>query len=185
MYCRKTANGISLAYSVPMRGYPQAGATLSTAYENEDYNGDGKPDGRVYLYFTYNIPIRAESSLLSDEPGQTEGKAEDLFMPETKTAAVLYQYDLCGSVTEHLYYKNDSGYLMAISSNSAYLDDIDVTCKEGKIKWDDDFLSSKGSYTLTVPDSTREVNIKLTVPKDRSANGKWTELYRKLHSETE
>ena len=58
---------------------------------------------------------------------------------------------------------------MAISSNSAYLDDIDVTCKEGKIKWDDDFLSSKGSYTLTVPDSTREVNIKLTVPKDRSA----------------
>ena len=34
-----------------MKGYPQAGATLSTAYENEDYNGDGKPDGRVYRVF--------------------------------------------------------------------------------------------------------------------------------------
>ena len=49
---QEDSEGISLAYSVPMKGYPQAGATLSTAYENEDYNGDGKPDGRVYLYFT-------------------------------------------------------------------------------------------------------------------------------------
>ena len=150
-----------------MKGYPQAGATLSTAYENEDYNGDGKPDGRVYLYFTYNIPPGG-IYFLSDEPGQTEGKAEDLFVPEKKQQQYCIS-TICADSDGTLYYKNDSGYLMAISSNSAYLDDIDVTCKEGKIKWDDDFLSSKGSYTLTVPDSTREVNIKLTVPKDRSA----------------
>lgn len=164
---QEDSEGISLAYSVPMKGYPQAGATLSTAYENEDYNGDGKPDGRVYLYFTYNIPPGG-IYFLSDEPGQTEGKAEDLFVPEKKQQQYCIS-TICADSDGTLYYKNDSGYLMAISSNSAYLDDIDVTCKEGKIKWDDDFLSSKGSYTLTVPDSTREVNIKLTVPKDRSA----------------
>lgn len=160
-------NGINLAYSVPVKGYPQAGATLSTAYENEDYNGDGKPDGRVYLYFTYNV-YPGGISFLSDEPGQTEGKAEDLFVPETKKQQYCIS-TICADSDGTLYYKNDSGYLMAVSSNSAYLDDIDVTCREGKIKWDDDFDSSRGNYTLTVPDGTREVSVRLTVPKDRTA----------------
>lgn len=85
---QETANGISLAYSVPMRGYPQAGATLSTAYEDQDFNGDGKPDGRVYLYFTYNT-YPGGISVLTDEPGQTSGKAEDLFTPETKSSSIV------------------------------------------------------------------------------------------------
>lgn len=50
----ETASGISLAYNVSIPGYPQAAPLLSTAYENQDYNGDGQADGRVYLYFTYN-----------------------------------------------------------------------------------------------------------------------------------
>ena len=90
------------------------------------------------MYFTYNVYLREESSFLSDEPGQTEGKAEDLFVPEKKQQQYCIS-TICADSDGTLYYKNDSGYLMAISSNSAYLDDIDVTCKEGKIKWDDDF----------------------------------------------
>ena len=166
-----SANGITLAYSVPIRGYPQAGATLSTAYENEDYNGDGKPDGRVYIYFTYNV-YPGGISFFSDEPGQTEGKAEDLFIPEKKQQQYCIS-TICADSDGTLYYKNDSGYLMAISSNSAYVDDIDVTCSEGKIKWDDDFSSSKGQYTLTVPDGTKEVSVRLTIPAGRnvSVNG--------------
>ncbi len=50
----ESASGISLAYKVSIPGYPQAAPILSTAYENQDFNGDGKADGRVYLYFTYN-----------------------------------------------------------------------------------------------------------------------------------
>ena len=41
-------------YSLPIKGYPQAAALLSTAYEGIDFNNDGKADGRVYIYFTYN-----------------------------------------------------------------------------------------------------------------------------------
>ena len=34
---------------LPIKGYPQASALLSTAYEDEDFNGDGEADGRVYI----------------------------------------------------------------------------------------------------------------------------------------
>ena len=37
----ETASGISLAYNVSIPGYPQAAPLLSTAYENQDFNGDG------------------------------------------------------------------------------------------------------------------------------------------------
>ena len=161
------ANGLYRAYSVPIRGYPQAGATLSTAYENEDYNGDGKPDGRVYVYFTYNV-YPGGISFISDEPGQTEGKAEDLYIPDKKQQQYCIS-TICADSDGTLYYKNDSGYLMAISSNSAYLDDVDITCQEGKVKWDDDFSSSTGSYTLTMPNGTKAAFVKLTIPSGRTA----------------
>ena len=164
---QETANGISLAYSVPMRGYPQAGATLSTAYEDQDFNGDGKPDGRVYLYFTYNT-YPGGISVLTDEPGQTSGKAEDLFTPETKKQQYCIS-TICVDQEGTLYYKNDSGYLMAVTSNSAYLKDVDIKASTGKIKWDDDFQSSKGRYTLTVPGGTKEVSLTLTLPEGRTA----------------
>ena len=51
---KESASGLSLAYKVSIPGYPQAAPILSTAYENQDFDGDGKADGRVYLYFTYN-----------------------------------------------------------------------------------------------------------------------------------
>lgn len=58
---KESASGLSLAYKVSIPGYPQAAPILSTAYENQDFDGDGKADGRVYLYFTYNA-YQAEST---------------------------------------------------------------------------------------------------------------------------
>ena len=55
---KESASGLSLAYKVSIPGYPQAAPILSTAYENQDFDGDGKADGRVYLYFTYNAISR-------------------------------------------------------------------------------------------------------------------------------
>ena len=50
---KESASGLSLAYKVSIPGYPQAAPILSTAYENQDFDGDGKADGRVYLYVKY------------------------------------------------------------------------------------------------------------------------------------
>ena len=48
------AENMTKMRELPIKGYPQASALLSTAYEDEDFNGDGEADGRVYIYFTYN-----------------------------------------------------------------------------------------------------------------------------------
>ena len=77
---KESASGLSLAYKVSIPGYPQAAPILSTAYENQDFDGDGKADGRVYLYFTYNA-YPGGIYMLTDTPGQTSGKAEELFRP--------------------------------------------------------------------------------------------------------
>ena len=74
---------------------------------------------------------------------------------------------------------------MAISSNSAYLDDVDITCQEGKVKWDDDFSSSTGSYTLTMPNGTKAAFVKLTIPSGRTATVKRAAIYRHYHSALE
>lgn len=83
-------DALSLAYSVPVAGYPQAAPLLSTAYEKEDYNKDGKADGRVYVYFTANA-YPGGIYMLEDSPGQTEGKAEEFSrrtQPSSNTASV-------------------------------------------------------------------------------------------------
>ena len=67
---KESASGLSLAYKVSIPGYPQAAPILSTAYENQDFDGDGKADGRVYLYFTYNA-YPGGIYMLTDTPGQT------------------------------------------------------------------------------------------------------------------
>ena len=51
---QESDSALSLAYSIPIAGYPQAAPLLSTAYEGVDYNKDGKADGRVCVYFTAN-----------------------------------------------------------------------------------------------------------------------------------
>ena len=107
---------MSIAYRVPTKGYPQASGLLTTAYEND---ADGT--GGVYVYFTENFgpgTIR----LLYDRKGQTSpalttvesGKqtAYALFSPSGGHA----QYCICSLIADSegtIYFKNDSGHLMA------------------------------------------------------------------------
>ena len=103
-----------------------------------------------------------------DEPGKTSGEAKDLFVPDDKQQQYCIS-TICVDSDGTLYYKNDSGYLMAVASNSAYLEDVDITASTGKIRWDDDFKPSKGRYTLSIPSGTKEVTVKLTIPEGRTA----------------
>lgn len=159
---KESSAGITLAYEVPISGYPQAAPLLSTAYENQDFNGDGKADGRVYLYFTYNA-MPGGLYMLADEPGQTSGTAQELFRP----SGAQQQYcisTICADRDGTLYYKNDSNYLMAIETNGAYLDSVEATADNGKVNWNRAFQRSVTEYTVRVAEESRKVTLNFGAP---------------------
>ena len=105
---------MSIAYRVPTKGYPQASGLLTTAYENDE-------NGGVYVYFAENT-IPGTIRLLYDRKGQTSpalttmesGKkvAYALFSPSSGHA----EHCICSLIADAegtIYFKNDSGHLMA------------------------------------------------------------------------
>lgn len=67
--------------------------------------------------------IQAGIYMLTDTPGQTSGKAEELFRPVSKQQEYCIS-PLCVDKDGTIYYKNDSCYLMALETNGAYLDSV-------------------------------------------------------------
>ena len=105
---------MSIAYRVPTKGYPQASGLLTTAYEND-------ANGGVYVYFAENTSP-GTIRLLYDRKGQTDaalttmesGKkvAYALFSPSSGHA----EHCICSLIADAegtIYFKNDSGHLMA------------------------------------------------------------------------
>lgn len=159
---KESASGLSLAYKVSIPGYPQAAPILSTAYENQDFDGDGKADGRVYLYFTYNA-YPGGIYMLTDTPGQTSGKAEELFCPVSKQQEYCIS-PLCVDKDGTIYYKNDSCYLMALETNGAYLDSVTARPDTGSVNWDKRFQASETEYTLRVAENAKNVTLSFKAP---------------------
>lgn len=162
----ESADGISLAYNVPVSGYPQAAALLSTAYEHVDYNGDGAADGRVYLYFTFNA-FPGGIYYFTDQPGQTSGEAELLFIPDSDQQQYCIS-PICVDSDGTLYYKNDSCYIMAVEANNAYLNGITVEASAGTVSWDNDFSKSRSSYELLLDTAATGASVTLDIPEERS-----------------
>ena len=108
------------AYVYAIVGYPQTSAMVSTAYSAED--------GSVYIYLPYNY-TPGGVSVLKDKPGQTapvtttgSGYSE-VFTP----ASPLAQYCICSTIADQygtIYYKNDSCYMMAITSK---IESLEIT----------------------------------------------------------
>ena len=108
------------AYVYAIVGYPQTSAMVSTAYAAED--------GYVYIYLPYNY-TPGGISVLKDRPGQTapltttgSGYSE-VFTP----VSPLAQYCICSTIADQygtLYYKNDSCYMMAITSK---IESLEIT----------------------------------------------------------
>ncbi len=161
----------SVMYTIAIPGYPQAAALASTAYVDEDFNGDNEPDGRVYLYFTYNAPPGG-IYYCYDTAEQTEYNEDQsglLFTPPTE----MQQYCISTICTDNegtLYYKNDSCYLMAVEKNPAYLNGITVTgTKQEAVSWDRNFVSTVTDYTLKVPATMETANITLDMNEGMTA----------------
>ena len=115
-------SNMSVAYHAETQGYPQTSGLLTTAYEGKD------SDGYVYVYFFDNY-TPGKLRVLRDNVGQTSlvystnayvekttyTTAYELFTPVDPQA----QYALCSPIVDEngtLYFKNDSGYLMAYGS---------------------------------------------------------------------
>ncbi len=98
------ADTLEVVASVAMQGYPQCSMLLSTAYEQSD--------GKIYLYSTYNNNPGGITAIEVDQDAQTM-IAREIYTPSHP------QYCITSIVCDSrgtLYYKNDSGYIMAVSS---------------------------------------------------------------------
>ena len=108
------------AYVYAIVGYPQTSAMVSTAYSAED--------GSVYIYLPYNY-TPGGVSVLKDKPGQTASVTttgsgySEVFTP----VGPLAQYCICSTIADQygtIYYKNDSCYMMAITSK---IESLEIT----------------------------------------------------------
>lgn len=125
-------NRRAIAYSVATAGYPQTSGLITTAYEKET--------GYVYVYFIDNQTPGA-LRVLRDRPGQTapnytvqEGERE-LAYPIFTPTGQLAQYAICSPLVDDygtLYFKNDSGMLMAVGST---ITSLDVTVAPAKTQY--------------------------------------------------
>lgn len=118
----------SIAYICPTKGYPQTSGLLTTAYENT---------GLVYIYFFENMSP-GSLRIIRDCPGQTQllsiydgsptDQAEILFTPR----GAQRQYVLCSPIVDAygtIYFKNDSGFMMAIGSGIVSLEVVQQPTK--------------------------------------------------------
>lgn len=160
----------SLMYDLPIAGYPQAAALLSTANENVDYDGDGKADGRIYIYFTYNAkPGGIYYTYDTPDGKKAADEQRELFIPESEDQNYCIS-TICADRDGTLYYKNDSCKLFAVEANKAYIKDIAVKDDGGQNAiWNKGFDTRISTYTVKVSAEAKSAEITLDLPKDIKA----------------
>lgn len=125
------------AYTYALIGYPQTSAMVTTAYADED--------GYVYIYLPYNY-TPGGVSVLKDKKGQTapltttDSGYSEVFTP----VGSLAQYCICSTIADEygtIYYKNDSCYMMAITSK---IESIEVTEQPTSVIEKDGTITAEG-----------------------------------------
>lgn len=95
-------------YDCKMLGYPQSTALVCNKYDN-----------KVYVYMTYNEKPGG-ITVFEDGENQTAPKKTELFKPSGNMSQYCISSVAAGQ-DGTLYYKNDSGYVFALSQNSSLL----------------------------------------------------------------
>ena len=163
---------MSIAYSVPTQGYPQTSGLLTTAY-----------DSHVYVYFFDNY-TPGTLRVLRDAPNQTSADytTQELYKGYSYQAPYAIftpygdqaQYAICSPITDSdgtLYFKNDSGYLMAFGRS---IEKIEVTKKPDKTQYKagDTFDKTGMVVTATLTDgSTRDVTDMVSASSEPLTDG--------------
>ena len=139
------ADTLQQHYVVALKAYPQGSVLVSDAYLQET--------GKLYCYSTYNGQPGG-LSLIKVDP--TVNTAEGAELVELYDAKGYEQYcitsPICGK-DGTIYYKNDSGYILAVGTNTAYLSSL--TADTGKLTGE--FKSSSTELEWVVPVGTEQV----------------------------
>ena len=154
------------AYAYGIIGYPQTSAMVTTAYAGED--------GYVYIYLPYNY-TPGGISVLKDRPGQTapltttNSGYSEVFTP----AAPLAQYCICSTIADQygtLYYKNDSCYMMAITSK---IESLEITQYPTITENEDGSITVDGLKAVTKLKNgeERDVSKYVSVTKNEQTGG--------------
>ena len=154
------------AYAYGIIGYPQTSAMVTTAYAGED--------GYVYIYLPYNY-TPGGISVLKDRPGQTapltttNSGYSEVFTP----VAPLAQYCICSTIADQygtLYYKNDSCYMMAITSK---IESLEITQYPTITENEDGTLTVDGLKAVTKlrNGEERDVSKYVSVTKNEQTGG--------------
>ncbi len=145
------ADTLEMLYAVEMLGYPQASTLLSTAYL--------ATEGKLYFYNTYNGKPGGLTLIKIDPTKNDETGYEKV---EIYDAAGYEQFciasPICGP-DGTIYYKNDSGYVLAVGSNQAYM--TGITADTGAQKGE--FKVSESEIEWVVPIGTTAVNLTPTI----------------------
>lgn len=167
--------GWKIAYSVPTQGYPQTSGLLTTAYEQSN--------GYVYVYFFDNY-TPGTMRVLRDRQGQTAADyltvengysaAYAIFSPSGNQA----EYAICSPIVDSdgtIYFKNDSGYLMAFGSS---VEKLEVTSQPTKTTYAAGETFDKTGLVVTATlanGRTRDVTAMMSAPEEALTDG-MTEL---------
>ena len=154
------------AYAYGIIGYPQTSAMVTTAYAGED--------GYVYIYLPYNY-TPGGISVLKDRPGQTapltttDSGYSEVFTP----VSPLAQYCICSTIADQygtLYYKNDSCYMMAITSK---IESLEITQYPTITENEDGTLTVDGLKAVTKlrNGEERDVSKYVSVTKNEQTGG--------------
>ena len=162
VYDLNSDGSMTLAYTYAIMGYPQTSAMVTTAYAAED--------GYVYIYLPYNH-TPGGVSVLKDRKGQTEPLTttdagySEVFTP----VSPLAQYCICSTIADEygtIYYKNDSCYVMAITSKieSLEIEELPTAYTENE----DGIYTAEGlkAVTMLANGLERDVTDYVTVAKD-------------------
>lgn len=142
------ADTLEQHYAVALQAYPQGSALVSEAYLAET--------GKLYCYSTYNGYPGGLTLIQVDPTVNTADGAEliEIFSPAAEYQQYCITSPICGP-DGTIYYKNDSGYVMAVGINLAYLSDL--TADVGTFT--EEFTASQMGYELVVPVGTETVTL--------------------------
>lgn len=173
VYNLDSDGSMSQAYVYGIIGYPQTSAMVTTAYAGDD--------GYVYIYLPYNY-TPGGISVLKDKPGQTapltttNAGYSEVFTP----VSPLSQYCICSAIADSygtIYYKNDSLYVMAITSK---IESLEITAMPTAYTLNEDGVTytAEGLQAVTNLKNgmQRDVTDYVTVTKDEET-GNYTVSY--------